>query len=236
MASTARELPGFVSVKGASDRLRLAPRSVRDLIYVGRLPSTRLGRRHYLRLGDVEAERRRRLGLPLPAPRVRRITQAADAPAFARRPAEPVDESQGSVSVSVSRQHRSHGASAPVPPEQRRAASLTRRRRAAQRADQFERWLRSGHRPVEPALPFGVVALSAPAACGACGRALRAGGHGVDVAPLDGRDAARLCLTCARRTLLAWSDERRREAHAARRLARDLGLVPTAAPPLSQAA
>ena len=49
-----------------ADRLRLAPRSVRDLIYTGRLPSARLGRRHFLRIPDVEAERRRRLGLPLP--------------------------------------------------------------------------------------------------------------------------------------------------------------------------
>src|SRR5882762_4321039 len=63
------ELPGYVTVAGAADRLRLAPRSVRDLIYTGRLPSARLGRRHFLRIPDVEAERRRRLGLPLPQAR-----------------------------------------------------------------------------------------------------------------------------------------------------------------------
>jgi hypothetical protein len=54
----------------------LAPRSVRDLIYSGRLPSLRIGRLHYLRATDLELERRRRLGLQLPkrkprAPRAR---------------------------------------------------------------------------------------------------------------------------------------------------------------------
>ena len=50
------------------------------------------------------------------------------------------------------------------------------------------------------------------------------------------RDAARLCLTCARRAALTWSDNRRREAVAARRLAQELGttytplLEPAAAP------
>src|SRR5439155_216717 len=63
------ELPGYVTVAGAADRLRLAPRSVRDLIYTGRLPSARLGRRHFLKITDIELERRRRLGLPLPQPR-----------------------------------------------------------------------------------------------------------------------------------------------------------------------
>src|SRR5438105_15227231 len=62
-------LPGYLTVAGAADRLRLAPRSVRDLVYTGRMPSARLGRRHFLRVPDVEAERRRRLGLPLPPAR-----------------------------------------------------------------------------------------------------------------------------------------------------------------------
>src|SRR5438477_5565248 len=66
---TVVELPGYVTVSAAAERLRLAPRSVRDLIYAGRVPSARLGRRHFLRVPDVETERRRRLGLPLPAPR-----------------------------------------------------------------------------------------------------------------------------------------------------------------------
>lgn len=237
MTSTARDLPGFVSVKGASDRLRLAPRSVRDLIYVGRLPSTRLGRRHYLRLGDVEAERRRRLGLPLPARRGQRPTRTAEPSATVRPALARVDEVHHDIRASHLRPGRGAVAPvAPVAPERRSAASLTRRRRAALRADQFERWLRSGHRPAEPALPFGVEALPAPAACGACGRALRSGVRVVNAEPMAGREAARLCLTCARRTLLAWSDERRREAQAARRLARDLSLVPTDASPLAQAA
>jgi hypothetical protein len=45
----------------------------------------------------------------------------------------------------------------------------------------------------------------------------------LDAAAADGRPAARLCLTCARRAVLAWSDSRRREAIAARRLAQELG-------------
>src|SRR5438477_12868358 len=66
---TVVELPGYVTVSAAAERLRLAPRSVRDLVYAGRMPSARLGRRHFLRVPDVETERRRRLGLPLPQPR-----------------------------------------------------------------------------------------------------------------------------------------------------------------------
>jgi hypothetical protein len=38
-------LPGYVPVTGAATRLHLASRSVRDLIYTGRLPSTRLEHR-----------------------------------------------------------------------------------------------------------------------------------------------------------------------------------------------
>jgi hypothetical protein len=38
---------------------------VRDLIYAGRLPSVRLGRRHFIKTTDLDLERRRRLGLPL---------------------------------------------------------------------------------------------------------------------------------------------------------------------------
>ena len=49
----------------------------------------------------------------------------------------------------------------------------------------------------------------------------------VDAGPDDGRPAARLCLTCARRALLAWSDSRRREGVAARRLAQELGTTYT---------
>src|SRR5436853_595844 len=82
--STVIELPGYVTVAGAADQLRLAARSVRDLIYTGRLPSARLGRRHFLRIPDVEAERRRRLGLPLPpshtVPTYRRVVRRPPAP------------------------------------------------------------------------------------------------------------------------------------------------------------
>src|SRR5919201_4513282 len=91
---TVVELPGYVTVAVAADRLRLAPRSVRDLVYTGRMPSARLGRRHLLRIPDVEAERRRRLGLPLPPPRpaarrrrgTRRRPDAPPAPGWAGGP------------------------------------------------------------------------------------------------------------------------------------------------------
>jgi hypothetical protein len=81
-----------------------------------------------------------------------------------------------------------------------------------------------------PRLPFAVHVAGAAASCAACGRAVRAGGRYVDAQPADGRARAALCLTCARRALLVWSDERRREATAARRLAGELALVPAAAP------
>jgi hypothetical protein len=60
-------LPGYATVRHGSGVLHLAPRSVRDLIYSGRLPSLRIGRLHYLRATDLELERRRRLGLQLPS-------------------------------------------------------------------------------------------------------------------------------------------------------------------------
>ncbi len=65
-------LPGYGSVAHAAEALHLAPRSVRDLIYSGRLPSVRIGRLHFIRAIDLERERRRRLGLPLPRPRTQR--------------------------------------------------------------------------------------------------------------------------------------------------------------------
>jgi excisionase family DNA binding protein len=67
----AAKLPGYASVARASEVLHLAKRSVRDLIYAGRLPSTRVGRLHFIKTTDLETERRRRLGLPVPqyAPR-----------------------------------------------------------------------------------------------------------------------------------------------------------------------
>lgn len=204
------KLPGYVTVAGAADRLRLAPRSVRDLIYTGRLPSARLGRRHFLRIPDVEAERRRRLGLPLPQARA----VARPRRGLRQRPgAQPTPQL---VSGKATAQPR---AARPV-------SSEARRERAQQRAAQLERWLRSGHGPGTPRLPFTPFDLGAEsAACDACQQPVRAGGNMVDAGAADGRPAARLCLTCARRTLLAWSDGRRREAAAARRLAQELGTI-----------
>ncbi|MDQ6670293.1 MAG: helix-turn-helix domain-containing protein [Chloroflexota bacterium] len=74
MARVAAVLPGYATVAHSSGVLHLAPRSVRDLIYSGRLPSLRIARLHYVRAADLESERRRRLGLRLPSrkPRARR--------------------------------------------------------------------------------------------------------------------------------------------------------------------
>jgi hypothetical protein len=206
---TVVELPGYVTVAVAADRLRLAPRSVRDLVYAGRLPSSRLGRRHLLRVPDVEAERRRRLGLPLPAsrPTARRGGVA--------RPSATPTPLVGGGALAPSR------AVGPVQVE-------ARRERARQRAVQLERWLRAGHGTEMPRLPFAPFALGVePVACDACRRTVRPGGRMVGAAASDGRPAARLCLTCARRALLVWSDGRRREAVAARRLAQELGTTYT---------
>jgi hypothetical protein len=210
-ARTVVELPGYVTVAAAADRLRLAPRSVRDLVYAGRLPSARLGRRHLLRVPDVEAERRRRLGLPLPGERPiarrRRVLRP--------RPDLPPTPRVGGDALARTRA---------VSPSH----SEARRERARQRAAQLERWLRAGHRSELPPLPFAPFELGPePAACEACRRAVRPGGRMVSASANDGRPAARLCLTCARRALLVWSDGRRREAVAARRLAQELGTTYT---------
>jgi hypothetical protein len=66
MTRLAATLPGYASVARVSELLHLAPRSVRDLIYTGRLPSVRVGRLHYIKATDLDLERRRRLGSPLP--------------------------------------------------------------------------------------------------------------------------------------------------------------------------
>src|ERR671938_185412 len=93
MSRSAPVVPGFVTVGGAGEVLHLAPRSVRDLIYTGRLPSVRLGRRHFVSTADLELERRRRLGLPLPRPRVARPRPTRPAvdvgPRPSRTPADP---------------------------------------------------------------------------------------------------------------------------------------------------
>lgn len=59
-ARTAVGAPGFLSVQAAAERLGLQPRSVRYLIEAGRLQSQRLGRMHFLPVGQVEAYRRAR--------------------------------------------------------------------------------------------------------------------------------------------------------------------------------
>jgi excisionase family DNA binding protein len=57
---TAVGAPGFLSVQAAAERLGLQPRSVRYLIEEGRLQSQRLGRMHFLPVGQVEGYRRER--------------------------------------------------------------------------------------------------------------------------------------------------------------------------------
>ena len=223
MSRTAPELPGFVTVRGAGDRLRLAPRSVRDLIYTGRLPSTRLGRRHYLRASDVDLERRRRLGLPLAAP------HRAPRPARPRRASAPTlhllpdnafsSEEPRAVTPSAARPRAGHRAPNP-------ASAAARHARAEERGALFERWLHSGHRPDVPDLPYRVLSLAQAAACYACHRPIRTNGRMIQAEAVDGRADARLCLPCGRRTILAWSDARRREAIAARQMARDLSVAP----------
>jgi hypothetical protein len=94
--SASSGVPGYLSVSGAGQVLHLAPRSIRDLIYAGRLPSVRLGRRHFLSATDIEAERRRRLRLAPRQPRVvrerpargPRLRRVADPDARQRRAGE----------------------------------------------------------------------------------------------------------------------------------------------------
>jgi hypothetical protein len=192
-------LPGYASVARAAEALHLAPRSVRDLIYAGRLPSLRIGRLHYVRATDLEQERRRRLGLRLPAQR--RPARRRPAPVGTPRP------ERSAIGGEVQRR-----------PERPRVDPALRRQRAAERADVVRRWAQR-HQPGVPRLPFVPLRLAEPTVCAACGRALRA-----NQGALEARESAeRLCLTCGRRALMIWSDQRRLEAAAARRLAQDLG-------------
>jgi hypothetical protein len=126
----------------------LAPRSVRDLIYSGRLPSLRIGRLHYVRSSDLEHERRRRLGLPLP----RRRAAAGTRP---RR----VTPRSGPRPHAEQRPH---------------ADPAGRRQRAAERAALVSRWA-ARHHADEPRVPFAVVSVSEPTTCAACGREVRQG-------------------------------------------------------------
>jgi hypothetical protein len=189
----AARLPGYASVGRASEVLHLAPRSVRDLIYGGRLPSLRVGRLHYIKAADLELERRRRLGLPL-KPRVAHPRHAGEA---------------------VPRQARPRG------PRQQSLDAELRRQRAAERAELVSRWAQR-HGVVEPHVPARVLAVTTPLACDACGRAVR-GGRVVELVGDVESARGRLCLTCGRRALLDWADRRRLEAAAARRLSQSLG-------------
>jgi hypothetical protein len=83
------------------------------------------------------------------------------------------------------------------------------------------RWAQR-HEPTTPRVPFAPVTLSEATTCAACGRALRANQRALDAL----EPGQRLCLTCGRRALMVWADQRRLEAAAARRMALDLGVAP----------
>jgi excisionase family DNA binding protein len=188
-------LPGYASVARASEVLHLAKRSVRDLIYAGRLPSLRVGRLHFIKAADLERERRRRLGITVRGSSERR---SASGP---RR----------SASLAPARSDR-----APV-----RTDPALRRERAAERAELVKQWVRR-HAPLEPHVPAVVLAVTTPLSCEVCGREVRRG-RIVELTQ-DGIEAtSRLCLACGRRALLEWADRRRQEAAAARRLAESFG-------------
>ena len=122
MARLAATLPGYASVARASEVLHLAPRSVRDLIYAGRIPSLRIGRLHYIRASDLELERRRRLGLPMPR---RRQPVASERPRSRTRSSAPRNHSLDNAlrrqraserAELVSRWAQRHGLAAPQVP------------------------------------------------------------------------------------------------------------------------
>jgi hypothetical protein len=189
MARLAATLPGYASVARASDVLHLAPRSVRDLIYAGRIPSLRIGRLHYIRTADLEVERRRRLGLPA---RQRRAPR---------------------------RQSETHRRVAQTPRNHSLDAAL-RRQRAAERAELVTHWARR-HQMLSPKVPAHVRAVDEPVTCEVCSRVVRQGRY-VELTSDSGQTSA-LCVTCGRRALLEWADQRRQEAVAARQLSQSLG-------------
>ena len=200
MTRVAATLRGYASVARASEVLHLAPRSVRDLIYAGRLPSLRVGRLHYIKASDLELERRRRLGLPppeqvlrhAPVPRPRRVAAAVDPGIQAKLP---------------------H-----TDPTLRRQQAAER---AAARAALVHAWAQRHGLASAPRLPFRVLMVVDPFACVVCRRELHRGRF-VELSPEDGHAAARLCSSCGRRALLEWADRRRAEASAARQLAQAL--------------
>jgi hypothetical protein len=85
------------------------------VIYSGRLPSLRIGRLHYVRTSDLELERRRRLGLRVPARRQR------------------VQRARTLIADTANKAERRH-----VDPE-------LRKQRAAQRAADVSRWAARHH-------------------------------------------------------------------------------------------
>jgi hypothetical protein len=189
MARLAATLPGYASVARASEVLHLAPRSVRDLIYQGRIPSLRIGRMHYIRASDLDVERRRRLGLP------------------ARQRLAPRRDSE--THRRASRSPRNHSLDAAL-----------RRQRSAERAALVTRWSRH-HHMLAPRVPAQVRSVAEPVTCEACSRVLRQGRF-VELTTDSGHTSS-LCVTCGRRALLEWADQRRQEALAARELSHSLG-------------
>jgi len=145
MPRLAATLPGYASVLRASEVLHLAPRSVRDLIYAGRIPSLRIGRLHYIRAADLEQERRRRLGLPL-----------------ARRPRTPTRTPR--TTQAGPREPRNHSLDAAL-----------RRQRAAEREELAARWAQRHGIVQEPRVPAHVREVVEPMACESCARKLRSG-------------------------------------------------------------
>jgi hypothetical protein len=180
-------------VARASGLLHLAPRSVRGLIYAGRLPSVRVGRQHFIRTADLEVERRRRLGLPLP-----RRREAASA----HRQRSP-------------RPHHTE-------PRNPSLDDAMRRQRAAERTEVVTRWAQR-HGVLHPRVPARVLEVASPVECEACGRTVRHGRYVEFIPDDSALTAARLCVTCGRRALLEWADHRRLEAAAARQLSHSLG-------------
>jgi hypothetical protein len=193
VAKVAATLPGYASVGRASELLHLAPRSVRSLIYAGRLPSLRVGRLHYIRSADVDLERRRRLGLPLPE----------------RKPA---------ATRPRARVRAAHAEGAPTRVQDPEA----RRQRALERAAMVKHWAQR-HELFEPRVPAVVRAVETPVTCAACGRQVRRGRYVELIPEPGAVGPENLCVTCARRALLEWADRRRLEAAAARQLSHSLG-------------
>ncbi len=224
----------------AAEALHLAPRSVRDLIYAGRLPSVRIGRLHYVRATDLERERRRRLGLRLPQPvrrrrqRPEKVTQPRAAGAQQLEAASDQQlEAAGAQQVEATEATQPGGTTAQRPEpaaawqkraERTRVDPELRRQRAAERADVVRRWAQR-HEPSAPRVPFAPLTLSEPTTCAVCGRVLRANQPALDVL----ERGERVCLTCGRRALMVWADQRRLEAAAARRMAQDLSAAPPSA-------